>query len=494
MTASDGAPSAPDDPGEPGGGAAAPGSEPGAGAGPGARPGIVATGTGGTPAGVAEAGPARSIRPASAADTRLLRRTRMRLVLWSGGITLAVLVVLGAMLWTAVRTSLESDSVAQLRSRADVIVRVIARVPLQPTIDPSRAESIPELRLGFGGGNAGTLALVVRPDDVVIASATATEIGLPEQAGVQAARNGAVDIRATDISGLPVRVLSEPVRFDGATYVVQVVGDRSAEVRTLGALLTVLALGGLLALALALIGGWFYAARALVPIRESLRRQRAFAADASHELRTPLAVVRGNIEYLQRHPSATVGSLRPALDDISGEVDELTRLVEDLLLLARADSGTIELGRERVDLADVAAGALGSLAGVAEERHVALRLDAVPCAILGDPGRLRQVVTILVDNAIRHSPGGGTVAVTAGSQGHDVFLRVDDEGPGIREEDRPHLFERFWRAADAPEGGVGLGLSIAAWIVELHGGSISGASRPDRRGARFEVRLPSTRT
>jgi signal transduction histidine kinase len=191
-----------------------------------------------------------------------------------------------------------------------------------------------------------------------------------------------------------------------------------------------------------------------------------------------------------RHPDARVAEMRPAIDDMTSEVDDLTRLVDDLLLLARADSGAVGVSREQVDLADVATAAIGALAPLAEERSVRLNLDARPATVVGDPGRLRQVVTILVDNAIRHSPAGGSVFLGVAPLGRDALLRVDDEGPGVREEDRPHLFERFWRAQNAPSGGVGLGLSIAAWIVGRHAGSIDGMTRPDGQGARFEVRIP----
>ena len=420
-------------------------------------------------------------------DARLLRRTRIRLVLWSGGITLVVLVLLGTALFAAVRASLENDSIAQLRGRAALVGHVYGQLPADA--DPSGS---PELRASFGGGNSGTVWLVVRPDNLVFAQRTTLDIpGLPIGAGVNAVRSGSQeDIRSTMLGDVPVRVLSEPVTVGGATFVIQVVGDRTAEAKTLALLLGVLGIGGLLALALAVGGGWLYAERALVPIRESLRRQREFAADASHELRTPLAVIRGNLEYLGRHPDAKVAEMRPAVDDMTAEVDDLTRLVEDLLLLARADSGAIEVAHEPVDLADIAATALGALAPLAEERSVRLNLDALPASVAGDPGRLRQVVTILVDNAIRHSPPGGDVFVGVAPVGREALLRVDDEGPGIRDEDRPHLFERFWRASDAPTGGVGLGLSIAAWIVNRHHGTIDGAMRPDGAGARFEVRLP----
>jgi len=286
-----------------------------------------------------------------------------------------------------------------------------------------------------------------------------------------------------------VRVLSEPVQRDGSTFVVQVIADRSSEVRTLDILLGVLLIGGAAALALALFGGALYADRALVPIRESLRRQREFAADASHELRTPLAVIRGSVDHLERHPEAPVGSVGSALEDIRGEADHLTELVDELLLLARADSGAVELERLPLDLADVATGALGGLTRLADEHGVRLELDARPVPVTGDPTRLRQLVTILTDNAIRHSPDGGRVAVSVSADRGRAVMTVDDDGPGIAPEDRVHIFERFWRAPDAPAGGSGLGLSIAKWIVERHGGEISAQDAPGG-GSRFEVSLP----
>jgi signal transduction histidine kinase len=116
-------------------------------------------------------------------------------------------------------------------------------------------------------------------------------------------------------------------------------------------------------------------------------------------------------------------------------------------------------------------------------------LDATPAQVRADRERLAQLVTILADNAIRFSPAGGTVRVTVGLSDGRARLAVEDQGPGIRDEDLPRLFDRFWRAADAPPGGVGLGLSIAAWIVRQHRGQINAANRPTG-GARFEVNLP----
>ena len=178
-----------------------------------------------------------------------------------------------------------------------------------------------------------------------------------------------------------------------------------------------------------------------------------------------------------------------ALGDIESEVGHLTALVDDLLMLARTDSGVVDMEHVPLDLADVAAEAAGALTPVAGQRGVTVVVDPLPAVVEGDPLRLRQLVTILVNNAVAHTPAGGTVLVRVRPGEREVTLEVLDEGPGIREEDLDKVFERFWRADDAPAGGTGLGLSIARWIVEHHGGSISAGNRPEG-GARFEARLP----
>ena len=233
-------------------------------------------------------------------------------------------------------------------------------------------------------------------------------------------------------------------------------------------MLVVLLVGGMVVVLVAFGFGTIYARRALVPIRESLtnqrvalRRQREFAADASHELRTPLTVIRSSVEHLERHrdePVATVGS---ALEDIDDEVRHMTAIVEDLLLLARSDSGAVALEHVPVDLGDVAADGASAMGKPATDRGVRVEVDPQPAVVAGDPARLRQLVMILVDNAIRHSPTDGRVGVAVRAIGSGASLVVEDDGPGIRPEDMPHVFERFYRAPGAPGGGTGLGLAIA---------------------------------
>jgi signal transduction histidine kinase len=418
----------------------------------------------------------------------MLRAVRWRLVAWSGAITLAILLVLGGALYVTTAQSLATAGSAPLQARARAIGDLLTRLADRPELFANR----PEFGFAFGGTASGTLAVVVTPSGDLILPGGINYSNLPIQPGLTAARQrDLMDTRSADLGSAPIRVVSEPVNLPWGRYVVQVIGDRTAEQRTLATLLVVLLVGGLAAVGLAIAGGWLYASRALVPIRDSLRRQREFAADASHELRTPLTVLRASVEDLRRHPSQPVSAVGTALEDMTAEVDHMTELVDGLLLLARADSGVLELQHEPVDLADAAAAALGELTPVATEHGVSLTLDAQPTLLTGDFGRLRQLAVILIDNAIRHAGGPADVTVSVHSDGAVALMRVDDSGQGIRPEDRAHVFERFWRASDAPSGGLGLGLAIASWIAERHGGSITATERPGG-GARFEVRLPTS--
>ncbi len=446
----------------------------------------------GSSAGVGGAGTGGGGSDGTAEEAPLLRRTRLRLLAWSGGITLVILIALGVAVYAAVANMLDANLTTPLEHRAQDIAALVQRSGF-----PGR----PQVGIAFGGAAGGTIAFVVGPGGSV-QGATGLELpqGLPDSGGVAAALRSGSDVRDATVSGIPVRIYSLAVPGHDGTYVVQVIGDRTAEERLLGTLAEVLGFGGLAALLLALAAGYIYAGYALVPIRlsirrrqEALRRQREFTANASHELRTPLTVIRASVADLRRNRTRPVQDVGEALDDIDSEVSHLTALVDDLLLLARADSGAVEIARVPVDLADVAAEAAGLLAPVGAERGVSVLVDPRPAELIGDPLRLRQLVTILVDNAIAHSPAGGTVLVRVRREAEAATLDVADEGPGIREEDLGRVFERFWRADDAPAGGTGLGLSIARWIVERHGGTISASNRPEG-GALFEARLAAPPT
>jgi signal transduction histidine kinase len=432
-------------------------------------------------------------------EAGLLRRTRWRLALWSGLSTLAILVVLALALYAVTARALETASVAQLDARTQGIVAFLQGTP----------ETQEQPGLGFLLGNGNTLLYLfdAAGTPVLLGDGGQVPAGLPELDGVNAATAAATgtDVRLSTLTIrsagtttiAPIRVLTHRVAArDGNTYFVQALQDRSTEVSTLDALLTVLLVGGALVVVVSFGFGALYARRALVPIRESLaaqraalRSQREFAADASHELRTPLTVIRSSVEHLNRHRAEPLGAASEALDDIEAEVSHLSLLVEDLLLLARSDSGAVPLDQMLLDLGDVASDAATSLGRLAEDRTVRLEVDPEPAMLEGDPVRLRQLVTILVDNAVRHSPRGGVVSVRVRTEGPVASVEVVDEGPGLRPEDMDHVFDRFYRAPGAPSGGTGLGLAIARWITERHGGRI-GVRNAETGGAIFRVELP----
>jgi two-component system sensor histidine kinase CiaH len=423
----------------------------------------------------------------------MLRRVRIRLVAWSTGLTMLVMLGLGMAVYVVMDSSLTSSAVDTLERRLDAAEERVTSLP--PDRFPRRPDlAFPDVGIplgapAFGGSASGTVTLIVDEAGQPFGPLQSGLEGLPIAAGIQAARANGEDLRESTLDGTPVRVLSRRISVNSQQLVIQIVQDRAAEERSLSLLIAVLGVGGAGAVALATGLGFIYAGRALVPIRASLRHQRDFAADASHELRTPLTVIGLNVSELRREPERPLSEVADVVDDIESEVGQLTTLVEELLLLARSDSGAVEIRREPMDFSAVVAETLPRLGDLAAARDVVVSVDSAPAAMVGDRERLAQLVTILTDNAIRFSPAGGTVHVAVGAANGRARLAVEDLGPGIRAEDLPRVFDRFWRAPDAPPGGVGLGLSIAAWIVRQHRGQITAETRPGT-GARFEVTLP----
>ncbi|MBC7318409.1 HAMP domain-containing protein [Candidatus Bipolaricaulota bacterium] len=218
---------------------------------------------------------------------------------------------------------------------------------------------------------------------------------------------------------------------------------------------------------------------------EAARRQ--FLADVAHELRTPLAVIRGNLEALLDGAfPLTPESLAPVYE----ETLHLGELIEDLRTLTLADTGHLPLEREKVELGELVEGVVEAVRPVAKEEGVEVVLSREPNLWVSvDPRRIRQVLGNLLSNALRYSPPGSTITVSARRQGNEIWVSVQDQGPGIPEEDLPHIFERFYKADKSrAEGGTGLGLAIAKEIVAAHGGRIWAENSG---GARFTFAIPA---
>ncbi len=228
-------------------------------------------------------------------------------------------------------------------------------------------------------------------------------------------------------------------------------------------------------------------------LEASFRRITQFTADASHELRTPVAVIRTTAE-VARGKSRTQAEYELALDCILRETERTTRLIEDLMILARADAGADGTTSEPVDVRDAVNEACAEALVLANAAGIALEVTSGPeCRVMGDEHALRRLFLILLDNGIRYNRPGGSVSISAGVIGSTVEIAVRDTGIGIAREDLPLIFDRFYRAAkdrSRQTGGAGLGLSIGKWIAERHGGMIEVTSRAGE-GSQFLVRIPA---
>ncbi len=234
----------------------------------------------------------------------------------------------------------------------------------------------------------------------------------------------------------------------------------------------------------------------LARLDAAFQRQRQFTADASHELRTPLTVMKGSIGVTLNRPR-NAGEYQAALAQLESEVDRLTRLTEDLLLLARADAGRPLIRLHDIDLVTVVGGVVDDLRPLAEAKALAFSLtapDSLP--LRGDPDRLRRAFSNLIDNAIKYTSRGRVdVRVEPIADPAGARVAIADTGPGIAEEHLPRVFERFYRADESrarEQGGSGLGLAIARSIVGAHGGAIDISSRLGA-GTTVSVTLPDQR-
>ena len=230
----------------------------------------------------------------------------------------------------------------------------------------------------------------------------------------------------------------------------------------------------------------------LARLHEALARQRAFVADASHELRTPFAVLQAELELASR-PGREREELTAALSRASEEAGRLTRLANDLLLLAGSDELQLEARRRDVNVESLLTDSARTFAGRAAAAGVGCRLE-VEGTLVGhlDPDRIRQAVDNLLDNALRFAPAGSDVVLAAGAHEADLVIAVSDEGPGFPLEYLPRAFERFSRPDSGrarSDGGTGLGLAIAQAIAVAHGGQASAQNRP-AGGATVSLELP----
>lgn len=449
---------------------------------------------------------------------------RTRLTLVSALLMSGLLVALGTFLLVQLRANLFETVDLGLRSRADAIVQRLSSDPLRN----GRNLSDPE----------DAFVQLVSPKGAIVETSPGLRslplLTAPELEGLAEAAFFDAEV-ATVEEPVPGRLLAVPLD-DGSTVIVGVtVEDQNEALRRL---LTLLLIAGPVAVALASAMGWLLAGAALRPVErlrieadrvsgtdpsrrlpvpttgdevarlgsglnrmldrleESLARERRFVNDASHELRTPLANLTAELDLALRRtrtPEELLASLRSAAE----ETDRMSRLAQDLLVLARAQDGRQPVRREMCDLAELVGDTLDSFAGRARGLEVGLERSLTPgIAVFVDPVRIRQAVANVLDNALRHTPVGGQVLVTVVGEESVASVEVRDSGGGFPESFLPHAFEPFSRADDArgrTDGGSGLGLAIAFAVADSHHGSVVAANHR-AGGAVVTMHLPTAST
>lgn len=301
------------------------------------------------------------------------------------------------------------------------------------------------------------------------------------------------DLRTLTIPVYLVRDNGQGRQFRGYVRVSQLTEDLQEELDRLS---IALAVGGVIAGVLIGGTGWWLTRRSVRPIEQSVLQLQQFTADASHELRSPLTAIKTAVEVMQSHPERIHPSDVKKLDAIDSATQQMTHLVEDLLLLARMEVTTeLRVKLQPIPLDDMLEDLLTLLELQADEKGVRLTIELPPSTIWikGNPAQLRRMFANLLENAVQYTPAGGTVRLTAKTLTGMVVIKIEDTGIGIAPEQIPHVFDRFWRADQARSRrakGSGLGLAIAQAIAQAHSGEITVTSQLGV-GSCFQVRLPT---
>jgi two-component system sensor histidine kinase CiaH len=405
----------------------------------------------------------------------MFRTARWRLTLWFVLVLSAILAVAGVAVYFTARAAFFDQVNSGLKSQ----VRQ-EQPALQGQLGPPAPKAPRDISVGPEFPVGGYFyALVDSSGEVLTSNPNVDPAGLADVGTLQLALSSGEAFADTKSSeGDPLRVYVVRVQQPSGEQLLMEVGrSTQPERQALRRLVLILAGGGGAGLLLALAGGYLLAGLALRPIRAAIDSQRTFVADASHELRTPLSVIRASAELLKRHASQPVAANRETVDDIIAQSDRLGRLVGQMLTLTQVDSGQAALSVSEVALDRVVEEVGRTLRLLATERGISLETSVSgPVRLNGDADRLRELMVILTDNAIKYTDAGGEVRLDLRrSWGGKAFVRVSDTGRGIPPEALPRIFDRFYRvdkARSREAGGTGLGLAIARWIAEAHGGSI----------------------
>src|SRR5438128_295600 len=413
-----------------------------------------------------------------------LARLRLRLTAWYVGVFLSILALLGGGLFLAIRHRMSQQLDASLRAAASALMQAArireaelagAKGVVADAVDELH---IPDRALYLFGAGATPIKPAEAPDWI-------------REAAREAERAGAAH-RDLEREDHIVRLYAE--RFSGANgrpYVAAAVADRLELEHEYASLIRAFAAAALAGLLLVAGGGYLLAHKSTAPIAQSMDQMRRFVADAAHELRTPVTLLRTRAEVALGQ-DRDAGRDAAAFRAIERESARLGDIVGELLTLARADAGERAVAREPLYLDDVAAEAVDAVRGLAEPKRVQLEVGGFDEArISGDAALVRQLLVIVLDNAVKFTPAGGHVRLDVAAHDGRATVEVADTGVGIPPEQLPRVFERFYRGEPGRReaDGAGLGLAIARWIAEAHGARIDIASRPGS-GTRVTIGFP----
>jgi heavy metal sensor kinase len=451
---------------------------------------------------------------------------RLRLTAWYFAVLAVVLSAFGVSAYLEMRHSIHRTVDEELQIRAEGVHQLIER-----TVQRGARGDLPEGLREHTELRAGGALLQVSDEqgNWLYRSRVMSDYGVP--------RPATIPRRAVDYLGnvVPLRIWSQQVSVGGQSYLIQSAFEMDDFYEALDhfALLLFISIPSLLLCAAA--GGYWISTRALAPVdqitqtartisaqnlssrlvvpqtRDELQRLSEtlngmlerleaafkkitqFTADASHELRTPVAVMRTRAE-LSLRKARTADEYRDVIAEVLSELEKTSRLIDQLMFLARADSGAETLEFRATNVAEVLREACHQGSALAEAKQVAFQeqISGDSLWIQGDASSLRRLFLILIDNAVKYTPTNGQVEVSLQRSDGFAVAEVRDTGIGIAETDLPNVFERFYRADKArtrESGGLGLGLSIGRWITEVHAGTIEVRSAPGH-GSNFQIRLP----
>jgi two-component system, OmpR family, sensor kinase len=459
---------------------------------------------------------------------------RLRLTLITTVVLTVVLAVFGAGVYVLLDRNLRSRLDTTLEQRTDSIARAMR---VSPDVAVIRG-------LGFTPPNIYIQVVDITGGIVARSEALGPEVlDVPGRVLALGTGRGGRSLTYDEaVHGIRLRVRASTLidQFNVPVGIIQIATPLQDVEDTLARLRGLLALAGVAGIALAAALGWRAARTALRPVEEiastaqkigatgdlsrrvtagrgdelgaladafntmlgrleaaqstlskTLETQRRFVDDASHELRTPLTIMRGNLELVARRPEMPGAERVAALEDAIEEAERMSRLVDDLLALARVDAG-MTLPDQSVDIAALVRDVAGATRASAGERTVSLTIGTETARVRGSEPLLRRLFENLTDNAIKYTGRDGTISLSLVQEGPAVIVTVADDGIGMSAEELAHSFDRFWRSdASRERPGSGLGLSIAREVAGAHGGSIEASGEPGA-GTTFTVKLPAS--